>query len=177
MLRTSIFREVDIVKKFVVVSALILMMSAFVFGFGIELGAGVNNLILPFPTIAAGVNVPIAGNISLTGQFNMLFLPITTESAPTSMTFMVLGGGRYTFDMKQMKLFVGADGGVMTDFTGASAMIPVFGINGGVLFQMFYIKGAMRWMSISSGEPSTGPGLSSFLLQLTELTAGINWVF
>ncbi len=162
-------------KKFMVVSTLILMMSAFVFGFGIELGAGVNimgflGLGLTLPTIAAGVNVPIAGNFSLTGQFDTLLL----TSLSTSTAFMVLGGGRYTFDMKQMKLFVGADGGVMTNFTSTSAMIPVFGVNGGVLFQMFYVKGAMRWMSIRTGEPSAN---INFLLQLMELTAGINWVF
>ena len=160
-------------RKFIVVSALILMMSAFIFGFGIELGAGVNNylLILNLPTVAAGVNVPIAGNFSLTGQFDALFVPISN-----SFTFMTLGGGRYTFDMKNMKPFVGADGGVLTNFTSGSAMVPIFGFNGGVQFQMFYIKGAMRWMSTNTGQPSEEPP-SNLLVSLNELTAGINWAF
>ncbi len=160
-------------RKFIVVSALILMMSAFIFGFGIELGAGVNNMMifLNFPTVAAGVNVPIAGNFSLTGQFDALF-PLTSGSNPS---FMALGGGRYTFDMKNMKLFVGADGGILTNFTSGSNMYPVFGFNGGVQFQMFYIKGAMRWPRVNIGQPSYNT--TNVFVSLNELTAGINWAF
>ena len=153
-------------RKFIVVSALILMMSAFIFGFGIELGGGVNDFFVP--TVAAGINVPIAGNFSLTGQFSALFALVSN----IPMVFMPLGGGRYTVDMKNMKLFIGADGGVKLG--GGSPMFPVFGFNGGVLFQTLYIKGAMRWVSMSV---NTGESLENELVPLFELTAGINWAF
>ena len=171
-------------RKFIVVSALILMMSTFIFGFNIELGAGANDFI--FPTVDAGINVPIAGNFSLTGQFSAFWVPVINYPP----TFMALGGGRYTVDMKNMKLFIGADvgagGGLLPNFLGGtvvypgrptfggSAMFPVFEFNGGVLFQKLYIKGAMRWGSKSV---NTGESLENELVPLFELTGGFNWAF
>ncbi|WP_036223687.1 hypothetical protein [Mesoaciditoga lauensis] len=167
-------------KKLLVIAILTLAMSALVFGFGIEIGGGVNMLSLlglsaPIPTVAAGVVVPIMGPFSLTGQVDALF----SFSDNSSMAFIILGGGRYTFDVSNMKIFAGVDGGIMTGFSSTqsgSQMLPIFGVNGGVNFGMFYLKGAMRWLSVtySYGETS---GPTTILLNLTELTGGLYFEF
>jgi hypothetical protein len=174
------FQEVITVKRLLIVLILTLAMSALVFGFGIELGAGVNmmsafGISIAIPTVAAGVNIPITGPFSITGQFDTLFSTGSTSSSNSSMAFMILGGGRYTFNMSSMKAFVGADGGVLTSFSGSSSMIPVFGVNAGAIFNMFYIKGAMRWLSVTSSAELDHP--VTVFLTLTEITGGLYFEF
>ena len=168
-------------KKLLIVLVLTLAMSALAFGFGTELGAGVNmisvfGIEVNIPTVAAGVNVPITGPFSITGQIDALFPPSNSNNSEgSSMAFMILGGGRYTFNMSSLKAFVGADGGVLTDFSGSSHMTPAFGVNAGAIFNMFYVKGAMRWLSITSSYELDHP--VTIFLTLTEITGGVYFEF
>ena len=168
-------REVDTVKNILIASVFILAMGTMIFGFGIELGAGMNTIVsLGIPTVAVGATMPIMGAFSLTGQFDTLFSTGSTSSNSSSMAFMILGGGRYTFNMGSMKTFVGVDGGILTNFSAGSSQIPIFGINAGANFGIFYVKGAMRWLSVRSPEIDHP---TSILLTLNELTGGLYFEF
>ncbi len=157
-------------RKFVIFVTIVLATSVFIFGFGLEFGAGVTLLSsYPLPTIAAGINVPVMGGLSATGQFNTLFL---AGSGTTVTFFMALGGGRYTFNMDAIKVFVGADGGIISNFSGTSSMIPIFGVNGGVMFKTFYLKGAWRMWNLKY--PTANISVN---IPILELTAGVNWIF
>ena len=179
MINAKESREVDTVKNILIASVLILAMGTMIFGFGIELGAGVNimsvfGISAAIPTVAVGATMPIMGAFSLTGQFDTLFSTGSTSSNSSSMAFMILGGGRYTFNMGSMKTFVGVDGGILTNFSAGSSQIPIFGINAGANFGIFYVKGAMRWLSVRSPEIDHP---TSILLTLNELTGGLYFEF
>ncbi len=165
--------EMNIVKKLFVMVILALAISASAFGFGIELGAGANVInvfgrIVPIPSAGGGVIVPVMGSFSLTGQFDALFEVGYSSDSPA---YMALGGGRYTFDMKNMKIFIGADGGALMNFFTPTTNL-IFGVNAGISFGMFYIKGAMRWLNItySDGE-TTAP--QTKLFPVTEIMGGL----
>ncbi len=170
------------VKLVLVLSIMSLMLVGLAFGIGFEIGGGINYLGYPgypgiglmIPTICGGVDFPLFSGFSLTGQGDMLMFSFGSSS---STLFMLLGGIRYTFGSKGTRPFVGADGGVLTAFSGGtSAMVPVFGVNGGMIFNLFgsvnaYLKGAFRMITGGyAGNPSEGPTVST--LQLIELTGG-----
>ncbi len=166
------------VKLVLVLSIVSLMFVGLAFGVGFEIGGGVNYLGysgigLMLPTICGGVDFPIFSGFSLTGQGDMLMFSFSGSS---STMFMLLGGIRYTFGNKGTRPFVGADGGALMAFGSTNAVVPVFGVNGGMIFNLFgsvnaYVKGAFRMLSGNNTEnPSEGPTIST--LQLIELTGG-----
>ncbi len=166
-------------KKVAVFLAIFALASVIAMGFSVEIGGGVNlfsvfGISIPLPTASVGVGIPIVNAFSLTGQFNVLF-PISSSSEGNSMAYMFLGGGRFTFNMKKMNVFVGADGGVLTDFQSTGGNIPIFGVNGGVNFSIFYFKAAMRWMMVTSSETVSHP--TTVFLPLNEFTAGLAFSF
>ncbi len=167
------------VKFVLVLSIVSLTFVGLAFGIGFEIGGGVNYLGYSgigfmIPTICGGANIPLFNGFSITGQGDMLMLSLGSNSTTL---FMLLGGARYTFGNEGTRPFVGADGGVLTNFSGGvNTMVPVFGVNGGMIFNLFgsvnaYVKGAFRMLSGNNTEnPSEGPTMST--LQLIELTGG-----
>ncbi len=165
-------------KKAVVLLTIFVLLSVMTLGFTLEIGGGVNmisflGVAIPLPTAAVGVGIPIVGDFSLTGQFDVI-LPISSSDEST-MAFMILGGGRYTFKTNNMNVFFGADGGILTSSEIVSNSTPIFGVNAGVNFSIFYVKAAMRWMSISSNQEVSHP--VTMFIPLTELTAGLGFNF
>ncbi len=157
-----------ILKKMLVMAVFTMITSALVFGWGIELGAGGNVMgAFPIPAVEGSVIIPISGPLSLTGQITALLAVGETADTPA---YMVLGGGRYTFDMKGVKFFIGADAGMLTKFfTFPNSLI--FGANAGMNFGMFYVKGAMRMVRFTSTGETTAP--QSKLIPLGEITGGL----
>ncbi len=167
------------VKIVLVLSITSLIFVGLAFGIGFEIGGGVNYFGIPgiglmIPTVCGGVVFPLFGDFSITGQGDMLMFSSGNSS---NTMFMLLGGARYTFGSKGIMPFVGADAGVLTT---SSDTVPVFGINGGMIFNLLgsvngYVKGAFRVISMGSGNPSEGPTMLT--LQLMELTGGAYILF
>ncbi len=154
-------------KKTMIFSMLGVLCVTMIFAFNVEIGAGMSKMnSSSFPTASIAMGIPTFENTYLTGQFNVIFLH--SFRGKNSTAFTLLGGLKYDLKMHGINVFLGMDGGMITNFEGIFNA-PIVGVNASINFSIFYAKAAIRWISVNlNSNDAVG-----FFLGLTELTAGL----
>lgn len=159
-------------KKTAVFLLACFVLSAIAFGFSIEIGGGIETFPIAaslwLPAVSAGIHLPIGDNFGITGDVGAI-MPLAAT---------VLGGLRYTFGSPDdfMRLYAGADGGVLNSY---GATYPIAGVNGGANFKFgtfgLYAETAYRFMMVTTGGVTSAP--ITVVLPLFELTGGVTLNF